>query len=246
MSANKASKVRLTVLALLTAAVAAPAGSAQFMSTNAAVYAPAVTAGVASLNWAGYAFSGATYTTVHGSWTVPAANCESGQASMSGFWVGLGGFSPTATGVEQIGTATNCDGKGSPSYFAWYELFPQPAVMLGAVNPGDTIDATVTSNGDGTYTFTFNGQSFNADALGFGDNTSAEWIAEAPATCTKTFSHCKPLPLTDFGTVTFNNTSASTFDGALFQITMVTKSLTLKAAATPFDGSTFTVFRLHK
>jgi hypothetical protein len=233
----------MTVLALLAAALAVPAGSAQFMGPNAAVYAPTVSAGVASLNWAGYALSGAEYTSVQASWTVPTARCDSGQSSMSAFWVGLGGFSPNATGVEQVGTTSNCDAKGSPSYFAWYELFPQPAVFIGPVNPGDTINASV-SFADGSYTLQLN--DFSATVEAAGDNTSAEWITEAPATCTQTFSHCKPLPLTDFGSVTFNGTNASTFDGALFQITMVTKSFTPKAAATPFDGSTFTVFRLHK
>ena len=234
-------------LALLVAALAMPAGSAQFMGPNAAIYAPTVVAGVASLNWAGYALSTApAYTSVHATWTVPAANCESGQASMSAFWVGLGGFSPTATGVEQIGTASNCDGKGEPSYFAWYELFPAPAQAVPVdVTPGDTVDASVTANGDGTYTLTLN--SFSTVQTGpAADNTSAEWIAEAPATCTQKFTHCKPLPLTDFGGVQFGDMNATPFAGPMFQITMVTKSFAIKAAPTPFDGSSFTVFRLHK
>jgi hypothetical protein len=236
----------MTVLALLAAALAVPAGSAQFMGTNAAVYAPTVVAGVASLNWAGYAETGfPSYNSVQATWTVPAATCDSGEASMSAVWVGLGGFSQNATGVEQIGTSTNCDGKGEPSYFAWYELFPLPAVMIGGVTPGETINASVVANADGSYTLTMNGQSFTVTTPA-GDNTSAEWIAEAPATCTKTFSHCKPLPLTDFGSVTFANMNASPFFGPMVQITMVTKSFAIKAAPTSFDGSSFTVYRLHK
>jgi len=249
LSVKKASKVRMSILAVLAAALAAPAVPAQFMSTNATVYAPAVTSGVASLNWAGYALSGGTYTDVQAAWTQPAANCAGGQASMSSFWVGLGGFSPTATGVEQIGTASNCDGKGSPSYFAWYELFPNPAVTLPiSLQPGDKVDARV-SFSDGAYTLTMattSGGTYSASQPGPGDNTSAEWITEAPATCTPSFSHCKPLPLTDFGSVGYTGTSATPFDGGLYQITMVTKSYTPKAVPGPFDGSSFSVNWAHK
>jgi hypothetical protein len=237
----------MTVVALLAAALATPAGSAHFMSPNAAVFAPTVVAGFASLNWAGYTLSGApSYTSVHATWTVPAASCDTGQASMSAFWVGLGGFSRTATGVEQIGTASNCDGKGRPAYFAWYELFPAPAQPVPvSVQPGDTIDASVTANRDGTYTLTLNG--FSTTQVGpAADNTSAEWITEAPSTCTPMLAHCKPLPLTDFGSVTFGNMDATPFDGPMFKITMVTQSFAIKAVPTPFDGSGFTVYRLHK
>ena len=40
------------------------------------------------------------------------------------------------------------------------------------------------------------------------DTSSAEWIAEAPSSCTQDGS-CQPLPLADFGTVTFSNASAT-------------------------------------
>ena len=41
------------------------------------------------------------------------------------------------------------------------------------------------------------------------DTSSAEWIAEAPSTCDQTTTDCQPLPLTDFGTVSFTNASAT-------------------------------------
>jgi hypothetical protein len=247
----------MTVLALLAAALAVPAGSAQFMAPNQAVYEPSVVGGLASLNWAGYGLTMLpSYTSVQGSWNVPTANCASGQASESAAWVGLGGFGPHASGIEQIGTATNCDGKGQPSYFAWYEMFPAPAVMLGPVNAGDAINASVVANADGTYTLTINGHSVTATAPTGGDNSSAEWIAEAPATCNP--GTCRVLPLTDFGSVTFSNMNASTFDGPMFKIIMITRSpvgpvgqplpFMVKAVPTPFDpnSDSFTVFRLHK
>src|SRR5439155_25506393 len=80
LSATKASMVRTSILAVIAAALTLPAGPAQFNDTNAAIYSPSVTAGVASLNWAGYAYTGDTYNSVHASWVQPAADCSSGQA----------------------------------------------------------------------------------------------------------------------------------------------------------------------
>ena len=45
------------------------------------------------------------------------------------------------------------------------------------------------------------------------DISSAEWIAEAPSTCSQGLSSCTPLPLADFGTVQFTSASATTTDG---------------------------------
>jgi hypothetical protein len=41
------------------------------------------------------------------------------------------------------------------------------------------------------------------------DTSSAEWIAEAPSTCADGTTGCQPLPLADFGNVTFTNASAT-------------------------------------
>jgi hypothetical protein len=40
------------------------------------------------------------------------------------------------------------------------------------------------------------------------DVSSAEWIAEAPSVCTS-FGDCRPLPLTEFGTVAFTSVRAT-------------------------------------
>jgi hypothetical protein len=39
------------------------------------------------------------------------------------------------------------------------------------------------------------------------DTGSAEWIAEAPSNCSST-GRCRPVPLTNFGTVTFSSIAA--------------------------------------
>jgi len=111
-----------------------------------------------------------------------------------------------------------------------------------------TVDAAV-SFGDGAYTLTLttsSGGTSTTTVPGSGDNSSAEWITEAPSTCTPSFSHCKPLPLTNFGSVDFSGTTVAPLSGDLFQITMVTRSFTPKAVPGPFDGNTFAVSWAHK
>jgi hypothetical protein len=83
-----------------------------------------------SSNWAGYAVAGATYKSVSGTWTQPAANCASAGASRtaSAFWVGLGGNSESSNALEQTGTEADCSANGLASYAAWYELVPAASV----------------------------------------------------------------------------------------------------------------------
>ena len=105
---------------------------------------------VQSANWAGYADTNDTYNSVASSWTEPTVNCaNSGGGGLGGarlggglgglgglcsgrrpsaasaFWVGLDGYSSTS--VEQIGTDSDCN-SGKPSYYAWYEMYPNPSV----------------------------------------------------------------------------------------------------------------------
>ena len=102
---------------------------------------------VQSANWAGYADTNDTFNSVASSWTEPTVNCaeqqlrvvgrhpgteHSGRAARwpgaaSAFWVGLDGY--TSTSVEQLGTDSDCD-SGTPSYYAWYEMYPNPSVTL--------------------------------------------------------------------------------------------------------------------
>jgi hypothetical protein len=175
-----------------------------------------------SANWAGYVIGGSSSATkfksVSGSWVVPTAKCSSGQGDSS-FWVGIGGSGQTDTqALEQDGTEVDCNSDGSASYSAWYEMVPSPPVKVNmAVHPGDHITGKVTVDGTnvtmslsdsttgGSYDKTF--QMSNPDT------SSAEWIAEAPSTCSGDLSSCTPLPLADFGTVQFSGASATTTDG---------------------------------
>lgn len=167
-----------------------------------------------STNWAGYAVTHPRpFASVTGKWVQPAASCDSSTArTYSAFWVGLGGFSTSSYGVEQVGTLANCF-FSTPSYSAWFELFPAAPVNLKLqVHPGDTLTASVAVKGhrvslrlkDETSGKLF----LRILKLKRPDLGSAEWIAEAPTGCDYV-GNCTTLPLTNFGTVNFTHGSAS-------------------------------------
>jgi hypothetical protein len=228
---------------------------------------------VQSSNWGGYADTNDTFNSVSSSWTEPTVNCANsntglsgllslaslsnllgGPAAASAFWVGLDGYNSTS--VEQLGTDSDCNA-GTPSYYAWYEMYPNPSVALPSqypVQPGDKMTALVAANSAGT-SFTLEikdataGWTFSTTQTGSGfARSSAEVIAEAPSSCTLLF--CSELPLADFGSIPFSGSSVINSAGtkgslASFnanEITMVNNGTTL---ATPSslssDGSSFSV-----
>lgn len=169
-----------------------------------------------SQNWAGYvagdSSSGTQFSNVSGSWVQPTANCGSGQ-TYSAFWVGLGGSGNGSPALEQTGTQADCNADGSTDYYAWYELVPAAPVRLGlAIQPGDHIAAKVSVSGTAvtvSLSDETSGQSSTKTLqMDSPDASSAEWIAEAPSACDGSGS-CQPLPLSDFGTVQFTNSSAT-------------------------------------
>jgi hypothetical protein len=229
---------------------------------------------VQSANWSGYADTKDTFNSVAASWTVPSVNCANsggglngllgglgglggllgGPSAASSFWVGLDGYSSTS--VEQLGTDSDCN-SGTPSYYAWYEMYPNPSVQLPSqypVRPGDQMTAWVASNASGT-SFLLSMKdatanwSFQTTQSGSGfARSSAEVIAEAPSSCTILF--CSEVPLADFGQVSYSGSalmnaagragSLSAFNAN--EITMVNNGTTL---ATPSslspDGTAFSV-----
>jgi hypothetical protein len=159
-----------------------------------------------STNWSGYAVTGAndSVTSVTGSWSVPATSCTKGSSpEYAAFWIGIDGW--TSKTVEQIGTESDCR-NGKPSYYAWYEFYPEPsycATGMTSLTPGDKMSATVSWDKD-TKAFTLTISDETA-GLTFTKTftpvlprarSSAEWIAEAPSSVIKGV-----LPLADFGTV---------------------------------------------
>lgn len=182
-----------------------------------------------SSNWAGYALTAAkgSVTQVTGSWTVPTVKCSASPTGYSAFWVGIDGF--TSTTVEQIGTDSDCvslNGRQSdvPTYYAWYEFYPQGSYLVEfprAVQPGDLITAQVKFVGQTTnprhggtadqFTVsitdvTQQNESFSVTSSVTGaQQSSAEWIAEAPC-CGRGNT---VLPLADFGLAIFSAAGAT-------------------------------------
>ncbi len=225
---------------------------------------------VQSANWAGYADTNDTYNSVASSWTEPTVNCSNSSAGLdslfgltallggpgaaSAFWVGLDGYNSSS--VEQLGTDSDCD-SGAPSYYAWYEMYPNPSVQLPSqypVQPGDQMTALVAANSAGT-SFTLEikdataGWTFSTTQTGSGfARSSAEVIAEAPSSCTLLF--CSEVPLADFGQINYSGSSVINASGtkgslASFAANEITMSNNGTTLATPSsltsNGSAFSV-----
>jgi hypothetical protein len=227
----------------LVAAFAAPAGSSA--RGNAPRFAPNhKISHSTSSNWAGYAAFNGRYTTVSASWKQPTASCTS-QTTYSSFWVGLDGYSSST--VEQTGTSADCSG-GTPRYYAWYEMYPKFPVNLSlAVRPGDSMSASVTTDGSGKFTLhihngTTGGDFVTVHTLKRARLSSAEAIAEAPS------GSGGVLPLTNFGTASF---SAVTVNGQPIgsfspdRIDMVGNGFTKASTSALSGGNAFSVAWKH-
>ena len=231
-------------------------------------------------NWSGYAVTNSkgSVSNARAEWVVPSANCfgnsNGATSGYSAFWTGIDGFNSNS--VEQVGTDSDCvSPNGAPNsatYYAWFEFYPQPAFYIGnpsnnfdeyPVKPGDLMLADISSadgNVRGTrFTVTITNQTrgwnFNATAtVPPALQTSAEWIAEAPASG----STGNILPLANFGLVDFTNATATvggvtgtigSFGTNVQNITMVTQGTPTLIKAQPSalsaDGSGFTVAWLH-
>ncbi len=233
---------RLLALAALVAMGAICPAGVSAAPAHGIVHAPRHTWGRGtSTNWSGYDITGSGATFVSGTWTQPTATCSTGENSWSSPWVGIDG--DTSNTVEQIGTDSDCT-NGSPTYYAWYEMYPKKLVQIPmTVNPGDSFTGEVTYSG-GAFTLTLTD---NTTAATFSTTisqkrahlTSAEWIEEGPSNG----------GLTDFGKVTFTNTSAtingttgslSSFSNA-DPITMVTNSGMPRATPSNVKNGSFSV-----
>jgi hypothetical protein len=165
-----------------------------------------------STNWAGFAVSGTTFSTVSGSWVQPKATCT-GSTTSAAFWVGLGGNSTVSNSLEQIGTSSDCSATGTASYSVWYELVPAGSVPVKLkVYAGNKLSASVKVNGTKVtvqiQNLTRKTSFTKVLTMAAPDVSSAEWIAEAPSVC-DTSGRCRTVPLTDFGRVSFSKSTAT-------------------------------------
>jgi hypothetical protein len=181
-----------------------------------ALPASALGAAAVSSNWAGYVARPATgkrLRSVSGTWVEPAVSCKAGQASYAAVWIGLGGYNQNASGLEQIGTDSDCTRTGRAVYSSWVELLPAAPTGLGVkVRPGDRITAAVTVIGRhatlGIRDLSTGERAARTVRPKSVDVSSAEWIVEAPSDCLAGGS-CRTLPLADFGSVAFTNAEAN-------------------------------------
>ena len=191
-----------------------------------------------STNWSGYAAetnlttpASNAVTQVSGSWNVPKVTGKTN--AYSSVWVGIDGYSSNS--VEQLGTEQDTSRSGATTYYAWWEMYPNPSVQITSltISAGDSISASVTNNsGAFTLQITDNttGKSFSTIQTATPQASSAEWIVEAPS------SFSGVLPLANFGTATFSvaqatiNGTTGAIDNASWQntsIDMVTNSGTV-------------------
>jgi hypothetical protein len=189
-----------------------------------------------STNWSGYAAHNGTYRSVSASWVEPAGHCSGNSGhKYSSFWVGIDGFNSGS--VEQTGTEVDCVGT-TAKYFSWYEMFPAFPVNFGnTVRPGDHFTGSVTFNGGSKFTLvlkdTTQGWSHTIHkSLSGAKRSSAEIIAEAPS------SSSGVLPLANFGTVHFTNSTANgaAIGSKATKIVMVNGSGQAKDSVTSLSG----------
>ena len=192
--------------------------------------APVVTPGIqTSPNWSGYVVSdeGGSFNQVSAQWTQPPVTCSTKNA-WTLFWVGFDGWpSSEATAyrsVEQGGTSAQCT-NGVPTYSAFYEMWPTDAVQpLFPIKAGDQMEASVVflpgvDLSEGVFqinvTDETSGQTTTKlescdTAAGLAcPRISAEWVAESPSH----FGTKKWYPLADYGTVNFQDATATDAEG---------------------------------
>lgn len=196
---------------------------------------------VLTANWAGYAVAnfatGQRYTAAAASWIVaPVTFGQTTSGTSDEFaasWVGVGGYCTNAActsadnSLIQLGTDSDVSDSGDATYFAWYEMLPEPAVTIPlAIHAGDEVTASLeckgpcigakqpwtlemtdlTTNEHWSHTF-----AYSSSLL------SVEWIEEAPVSG-------GVLPLADFNVVPF----AASADGIRPVITFANNGIAME------------------
>jgi FlaG/FlaF family flagellin (archaellin) len=182
-----------------------------------------------SSNWSGYILpkflTRKNYTTAQATWTVPEVFFD-GIESASASWIGIGGFCKSKKckqgdvdkSLIQLGTEQDAISDGETNYYAWYEMLPQAEIPTTlVVNPGDRITASLSCAGKckkkQSWTLSImnetTGNSWSNVVTYESSKLSVEVIQEAPS------DQQGVLPLADFSTVTFSDTTANA-DGVNF------------------------------
>jgi Peptidase A4 family len=193
--------LRGSVVAVTTALFWAGASAAE---AHTVVHLPKQKRGATTAsNWSGYSVDGASAVQAIGTWQQPTATCGIGENSWSSPWVGIDGDNSNT--VEQTGTDSDCS-NGKPSYYAWYEMYPQKLFTINmAVVPGHIYTSSVTY-ASGVFTLKLSDDSTNPittfvtqQSSKKARRSSLEWIMEGPS----------GSGLTNFGQVNFSSDSGT-------------------------------------
>lgn len=201
-----------------------------------------------ALNWAGYVATGATYTSVSGSWVVPSVQDGGAGDVADATWVGIGGV--LSTDLIQAGTEA-VPGPGGISYQAWLELLPGDSKVIPLViSPGDSVAVSIAQVSSGLWNVTFEdattGGSFQTTVHYDSSLSSADWIEEMPVQVGS------PVKLDDFVQVNFaagyaiaNGSSVSIGSSGATALTMTNDAGEVVATPSALgpSGASFTVSR---
>jgi hypothetical protein len=222
--------IRLPLMGAIVAAATCMAAAPVAASVTGTGFAPHTWGGplTDAGNWAGYAATGQSFTTITSTWVEPSVTCTADH-DLYAPWVGLDGYGDQT--VEQTGVQTSCS-TGSPVVSGWYEMYPaNPVYYSNAASIGDTFQATVTYEGGTSYKLTLadetKGWSHTVTKSLSADNASAEAIIEAPG-------GFPSIP----GGVTFSDV---TVDGSLLNTFHPTKLTSAGFTPGPLKGGTFTI-----
>jgi hypothetical protein len=194
-------------------------------------------------NWAGNVASDTTHTIMSagGYFMMPTAVTCNSTHDLFAPWVGLNGYPPGNSTVQQAGVAISC-ATGSPVLQAWWEMAPaNPVYISTSLYPvllGDVIQVGVT-NRSGSYTI----QIFD-----FGPNDlSLKWsfstVQNGPTTATsgEAIVESPPTSYPRFGTVPFGPLGGDSTPGARHSLFGVGTDLPAVTTLNAGFGSTIEV-----
>jgi hypothetical protein len=202
-----------------------------------------------SQNWSGYAATAGDYTAVSATWTVAEVSGAS-TAGVDAAWVGIGGV--RSHDLIQAGTQRTVSPRGVTQNEAWIELLPQPSQTVALrISAGDSVSVAITQQGPETWlialTNATSGEAYQVTKHYASSLSSAEWVEEAPSA-----GRGGPLPLDDFGMLTFTQASAVRDDETVnivqagaHSITMITPggAHLVEPSGPGVDGDSFSVTR---
>ena len=165
-----------------------------------------------STNWSGYAAQtdlekpdSNVVSMVCAIWQVPEIDTNSAANSAVAIWVGIDGFSIDSPSIQQVGIIASYNGFRT-TYTGFVATHPESAFSLDGfpLNPNDLIGAEIeyTSNDNfDFYLMNINEEVYTKISMKVpgAKRNSAEWIIEAPTTCTN--KGCSVTPLANFGTL---------------------------------------------